>query len=355
MFYLENIYISFFLIIIFGVILNYILIKRFKILGLSNLLDSDYNKPQSFHNVSIPRIGGLIFYIIFVCVIFFFTKRFYYDLFFLASVCFFIGFADDMKLINSPSLRLFLLFLFINLIIYYFGIETPKFQILGLDEIISKNNLLRISLLSICFLFIINGSNFIDGYNGLLLIQFVIILIILAIINFNYFNFELLLLSCLFLSISVSLLLFNFPRAKLFLGDSGSYLIGGVSSYLLIKTSISTKLIIPPFFYACIIYYIFFEVVFSFFRKLIIEKKNPLHPDSKHLHMLLFKFLNKKSNNDAANYKTSLSLNLIYILSITPLIFFFENLFLLKMYFFCLLALYTFIYYLLRYLNSNSH
>jgi UDP-N-acetylmuramyl pentapeptide phosphotransferase/UDP-N-acetylglucosamine-1-phosphate transferase len=82
MFYLENIYISFFLIIIFGIILNYILIKRFKILRLSNLLDSDYNKPQSFHSVSIPRIGGLVFYIIFVCVIFFFTKRFYYDLFF---------------------------------------------------------------------------------------------------------------------------------------------------------------------------------------------------------------------------------------------------------------------------------
>ena len=88
MFYLENIYISFFLIIIFGVILNYILIKRFKILGLSNLLDSDYNKPQSFHNVSIPRIGGLAFYIIFVCIIFFFTKRFYYDLF-LKKVIFF--------------------------------------------------------------------------------------------------------------------------------------------------------------------------------------------------------------------------------------------------------------------------
>ena len=249
---------------------------------------------------------------------------------------------------------MFLLFLSINLIIYYFGIETPKFQILGLDEVLSKNNLLRIFLLSICFLFIINGSNFIDGYNGLLLIQFTIILIILIIINFNYYNFELLFISFLFLSISLSLLLFNFPRAKLFLGDSGSFVIGAVLSYLLIKTSISTKFIIPPFLYACIIYYIFFEVLFSFFRKLIIEKKNPLYPDSSQLHMLLFRCLTKKHNQFVANYKTSLWINLIYILSIIPLIFFFNNLFLVKFYFFFLIILYVIIYLFLYYLSLNN-
>lgn len=353
--YHENIHIFFFLIVIFGVFLNYILLKRLKTLRLNNLLDCDFNKPQSFHNESIPRIGGLVFYVLFIVVIFFFTERVYYDLIFLSLVCFFIGFADDIKLIKSPLLRLLLLFVFINFTIYYFGIETPKFQILGLDEILLKNNLFRIFLLSICFLFIINGANFIDGYNGLLLIQFIIILIILIFINYNYFNFELLFLCFLFLTISIPILLFNFPKAKLFLGDSGSYLIGGVISYLLIKTSTSTKLAIPSFVYACIIYYIFFEVVFSFFRKLILEKKNPFHPDSKHLHMLLFKFLNKKYNRNVANYKTTLYLNLIYILSIIPLIFFFENLLLLKIYFFSLLVFYIFIYYLLNYLNSNSH
>jgi len=256
---------------------------------------------------------------------------------------------------NSPKIRLMLLLFSINLIIFIFKIETPKFYILNLDVLLSKSIFLNIFLLSICFLIVINGSNFIDGYNGLLIGQFFIILVIINFINYYYFNYELLFLGVAFLALSISLLFFNFPKAKLFLGDSGSYLIGGILSYLLIKTSTSTKFLIPPFFFSCIIYYIFFEVIFSFFRKLIIEKKNPLHPDSKHLHMLLFKFLNKKYNNDAANYKTSLSLNLIYILSISPLIFFFENLFLLKIYFFCLLALYTFIYYLLRYLNSNSH
>jgi UDP-N-acetylmuramyl pentapeptide phosphotransferase/UDP-N-acetylglucosamine-1-phosphate transferase len=341
----------FFSTLIVGILFSYFLIKNYKILNLSNISDSDFNKPQAFHRKSVPRIGGILFYITFSIIIFFFAKKFYYDLFFLITACFIVGFVDDIKLINSPKLRLIFLLFSINLIIYHFGIETPKFQILSLDEIISTNSWLRIFLLSICFLFIINGSNFIDGFNGLLLGQFSIILIIVNIINFYYYNEELLFLGVCSLSLSLSLLLFNFPKAKLFLGDSGSFIIGATLSYLLIKTSISTKLIIPPFLYACIIYYIFFEVIFSFFRKLIIEKKSPIYPDSAHLHMLFFRLLSKKHNQVSANYKTGLCINLMYILSIIPLMFFFNNLSLVKLYFFFLIILYIFFYFFLYYLN----
>lgn len=348
MFILGNNYILFFITILFaGILLNYLLIKNYKILNLAKLLDAEFKKPQSFHKKSILRVGGLSFYIIFLIIIFFFTQRFYYDLFFLSTACFFIGFLDDIKIIKSPRVRLFFLLFSINLIIYYFDIETPKFQILNLDEILTQINWLRIFLLSICFIFIINGSNFIDGYNGLLIGQFSIILIILNIINFYFFNYELLFLGCAFLSLSISLLIFNFPKAKLFLGDSGSYLIGAILSYLLIKTSISTKSTIPPFFYACIVYYIFFEVIFSFFRKLIFEKKNPMFPDRKHLHMLIFNFLNKKCSLIKANYKTGLYVNLIYTTSLLPLIFFFKDFILIKIYFFLLLIFYALLYFFL--------
>jgi len=116
-------------------------------------------------------------------------------------------------------------------------------------------------------------------------------------------------------------------------------------SYLLIKTSTSTKFSIPPFFFACIIYYIFFEVVFSFFRKLIFEKKNPFYPDNKHLHMLLFKLFKKNNVLIKANYKTGLFINFIYLTSLLPLIFFYKNLFWLKIYFFLLLAFYLILYF----------
>jgi UDP-N-acetylmuramyl pentapeptide phosphotransferase/UDP-N-acetylglucosamine-1-phosphate transferase len=341
----SSIILNFFITLFLGISLNYLLIKNYKILNLTKLLDTEFKKPQSFHKKSTPRIGGLSLYILLLFAIFFLNDKFYYDLFFLSSVCFFIGFADDIKLIKSPKIRLVFLLFFINLIIHYFDIESPKFQIFNLDEILTKIDWLRIFLISICFLFIINGSNFIDGYNGLLIGQFSIILIILNIVNFYYLNYELFFLGVTLLSLSLSILVFNFPKAKLFLGDSGSYLIGCILSYLLLKTSILTKSIIPPFFYACIIYYIFFEVFFSFFRKLIIEKKSPLYPDRKHLHMLTFIFLNKKFSLIKANYKTGLYINLIYIISLIPLMFFYSNFFFLRIYFFLLLISYLLIYF----------
>jgi UDP-N-acetylmuramyl pentapeptide phosphotransferase/UDP-N-acetylglucosamine-1-phosphate transferase len=262
MFSIYNNFILLFLLILFlGVLLNYLLIKNYKKLNLKIFLDSDFKKPQSFHRENILRIGGLSFYIIFI-IIFFLNSKSYYDLFFLSSACFFIGLIDDIKLSNSPKIRLMLLLFSINLIIIIFKIETPKFYIFNLDVLLSKSIFLNIFLLSICFLIVINGSNFIDGYNGLLIGQFFIILVIINFINYYYFNYELLFLGVAFLALSISLLFFNFPKAKLFLGDSGSYLIGAILSYLLIKTSASTKFSIPPFFFACLVYYIFFEVFF---------------------------------------------------------------------------------------------
>jgi UDP-N-acetylmuramyl pentapeptide phosphotransferase/UDP-N-acetylglucosamine-1-phosphate transferase len=345
-----NIIFYFFLILFLGILLNFLLIKNYKVLNLSVFLDADFKKPQAFHEQKILRVGGISFYIIFSIIIFYISSKIFYDLFFLVSACFFVGLIDDVKLSNSPRLRLTLLFFLINFLIIIFNIETPQFQIFYIDIILSESKWLRFFLLSICFLIIINGSNFIDGYNGLLLGQFSIILIILNFINYYYFNSELLFLGTSFLAITLSLLFFNFPKARLFLGDSGSYLIGATLSYLLIKTSASTKLFIPPFFFGCLIYYISFEVIFSFFRKIMIEKKNPFYPDSNHLHMLLFKYFKKKNILIKANYKTGLSTNLIYLISLFPLIFFYQNLFFLKIYFFLLLLFYLVLYSSMRYI-----
>ena len=44
---------------------------------------------------------------------------------------------------------------------------------------------------------------------------------------------------------------------------------------------------ISSFFFCTLLFYLFFEVFFSFFRKLY-EGKSPIYPDDKHLHMLSF-------------------------------------------------------------------
>ena len=46
---------------------------------------------------------------------------------------------------------------------------------------------------------------------------------------------------------------------------------------------------------------------------------SPLHPDTKHLHMLLYKILLKKNNNKLkSNYSVAVIINLIYLILIIP-------------------------------------
>ena len=56
------------------------------------------------------------------------------------------------------------------------------------------------------------------------------------------------------------------------------------------------------------------------------EKRSPLFPDNKHLHMLLYKILVKKNNDKLkSNYYVSIVINLIYLILIIPSIFMMKN------------------------------
>jgi len=196
----------------------------------------------------------------------------------------------------------------------------------------------------LCFLFIINGSNLIDGYNGLLSIHTLIILINLFFVNYFGRNNDLAFLIFFMILILAVFLKYNFPKAKLFLGDSGSYFLGTIIAISTIKTSIANPLI-SPFYFCILLFYLFFEVFFSFIRKIVREKKSPLFPDDKHLHMLVYKYLVKKNGNKLkSNYSVALILNLVYLIMIIPSIFAMENGMFCKYYSILLFVTYLFFY-----------
>ena len=71
------------------------------------------------------------------------------------------------------------------------------------------------------FLFIINGANLIDGFDGLLALQLIIINTILLIINLdNNPNNQTLFITAQLIILAI-FFLFNFPKAKIFMGDGG--------------------------------------------------------------------------------------------------------------------------------------
>ena len=91
-----------------------------------------------------------------------------------------------------------------------------------------KNHIFSSLFVLLCFLFIINGANLIDGFNGLLAINLIIINVILAYININYGNNEFSIILISQIIVLIVFLLFNFPSAKIFFGDSGAYLMGSL-------------------------------------------------------------------------------------------------------------------------------
>lgn len=338
--------IFFFLLIIF----NFFLIKYYKYFFLKNIIDTDFNKPQAFHTQPAIRIGGIsiLFFLILFSI---FIKNDGYNNYFLAvitlSIIFFIlGFLEDIRITSAPLVRLFFLFFLSFVVLFYFDIHVLKTQIKFINNIIFANKFFSIIFVCLCLMFIVNGCNFIDGFNGLLIIHSLIIFTILYFVNIwnnNNLNIENFLF--FFILILISVLIFNFPKAKIFLGDSGAYIIGVILAITTIEISnLNPK--IPPFFFANLLFYVFFEVIFSFFRKIIVENKTPFAPDKKHLHMLIFKFLNKKIKNTLkANFLTSLIINIIYFIAIIPSLLYYNDEFFCKTYFFLLIFFYSFSYF----------
>tara|TARA_B100001250_G_C19756154_1_gene770193 strand:- start:287 stop:1345 length:1059 start_codon:yes stop_codon:yes gene_type:complete len=323
---LSNLILFFFL-VIFGLFFYkyfFLILNKF---NSKLFIDDEFKKPQAFHDISISTSGGIGIFISFLilCLYLFLTKQIvFYEYLSFCTLFFILGLMDDLKFNLKPKLRLVLMVIFLIFLVISNNFYIKNTGIEFLNRFL-EIDIFALFFISLCFLFIINGSNLIDGYNGLLGIHALIILINLFFVNFFGGNNDLAFLIFSMILIIAVFLKYNFPRAKLFLGDSGSYLLGTIIAVSTIKTSIANPLI-SPFYFCILLFYLFFEVFFSFIRKIVREKKSPLFPDNKHLHMLIYKFLFKQNNNKSkSNYSVTLILNSIYLIMIIPPIFMMKN------------------------------
>ena len=317
------------------------------------LLDKDFYKPQSFHKEPVSCVGGiasLVSLIIFLGIYNLLFSEFLYEYFFITSCLFFIGFLDDIKVRISPNLRLGLMIMSLIFFIAILSLQIKNIDLMFLNFLL-KNKIFSIFFTLMCFLFIINGSNLIDGFNGLLGINLLIINSVLLLINLNSSHFEFSILLIAQIIILISFLLFNFPTAKMFFGDSGSYLFGALTSLNIINTNNlnSDK---SSFFFCILLFYLFFEVFFSFLRK-VYQNKSPVLPDDKHLHMLSYQKINQIFGKEKSNYINSIVINLVYSALVLPCIYFSDNDIVCKYWFFSLLLIYIIIYNRLYHLTKN--
>ncbi len=205
-----------------------------------NLVDKP-NK-RKIHSKATAYTGGIAISIIFLVAIILFDT-FNKNLSLILSIGFLIsivGLVDDKYNLNTGGklslqvIPIFYLLVFADLVLnnlgdyHYFILDLGTFS-------------LPFTLL--CLLFLINAFNYFDGVDGLLSFTSISVILILYFLatensshflvkeqNIQFFLIILLIPICLFLFFNFSFL--NFP--KLFLGDSGSLLLGFIIAFILI-------------------------------------------------------------------------------------------------------------------------
>ena len=307
---------SLIIISIFILTITLILFIFYKKIALSkNFLD----KPQIFssHKSAVPTGAGIIL-IILILSFYFFLKsnllinleKLYfpnrdYLLIFSVFILGLINFYDDIKQ-THPLYRLCAHFACVMLSLSLFSFINHDLYAIIPEKVF-------LIFLIFFWVYLINIFNFLDGSDGYLSINSItcFLAFFLTSLHKEIFDFDFY-LSLLLILILVIYLFFNFPKAKIFMGDSGSitigYLIGYFSFVLLFNGNWNIAF--------AIIFYPLLDVSLTIIRKV----KNGYYPWERLFDYFFLRALKGQNFNHKKIFFISLSYNLLNLLNIILMI-----------------------------------
>ena len=287
-FFNSNSILVLFLTFLIGVLFSSLIIsskQKYKL-----FININFDGPQKIHDEFIPRFGGISFFLSILFCTFFYESEHKTKFYFMLIACFpafMSGICEDVTNLITPKIRLFASFLSAILFIILFEVKITHVGISFIDYALGLTVLsVIVSVLSISIL--IQGYNLIDGLNGLAIINFILLLLSVLIISYDV-KFHLLteFSICLILSI-LGVFIFNFPFGKIFLGDGGAYVLGAISSFIIIiLTQLNEN--IQPATALLLIVFPLYELLRSFFRRSLAGISTIFKPDDKHLHSVVYK------------------------------------------------------------------
>ena len=221
----------------FGVfVLSLLLIPKIRSIAIKLNL-SDAPGFRSSHTTPVPTFGGVIFYVSYIFILFFAqnldVNHVSVTLLVSISILFFTGLLDDFR---NLSPRIKFLFQIIGVAILMF---QPDFRIVSLHGFMGVYEIpLAISIAGSMFflLALINAFNLIDGIDGLSGITGIIIASFYSFVLFKLGYYFYLSISLATIGTLLAFLRFNFSiKRKIFMGDTGSLVIGLVLGLLTLK------------------------------------------------------------------------------------------------------------------------
>lgn len=254
----------------------------------------DVPDERKVHSAPIASLGGLGIFAGFIisCLVtipFSISPEFQY---FMAAafIIFFLGLKDDI-LIISPIKKFIGQVLAAFLLVYKGGIQiTSMHGFLGIYEMPEMFSLL---LTYFAVLVIINSFNLIDGVDGL-----AGSLGLMAMVIFGFYFLKVGAIPYAILAFSmagalIAFLIFNFEPAQIFMGDTGSLLLGLFNAILVIKfinlsasPDIATPIESSPALGFTILMIPLLDTLRVFAIR-IFNRRSPFSPDRNHIHHLL--------------------------------------------------------------------
>jgi len=268
---------------------------------------------------SVPLSGGLF---IFLGYLYFLNEEIFSFIFF-SLIVFILGIFSDLKLIKSAKKKFLLQIILILSYIIFNDVQISDTRIFLLDSIL-QNNYINYLFVSFCVLIIINGSNFIDGMNTLCIGYYLLISATIFYLQLNE-TITTKNISIFFIFVLILFVFLLNLTNQLYLGDSGSYLLGFSFSIFLISIYKFNQHI-SPFFIVLLLWYPSYENLFSIIRKNII-RRSPMYPDAKHIHQLVFFYISKKYDLSIflANTLTAQIINFYNLIIFSMGLFFITN------------------------------
>ncbi len=254
----------------------------------------DVPDARKSHDVPIPSLGGLGIFAGFIMsslVMISFGQAPEFQYFFAAAfVIFFLGLKDDILDI-SPIKKFIGQVLAAFLIIYKGNIQIQSMHgFLGINELPPMFSLIFTYLTVIV---IINSFNLIDGVDGL---AGSLALMAAAIFGIYFYEANMLPYAILSFSLAgtlVAFLIFNFQPARIFMGDTGSLLLGLVNAILVIKfinvanlPDAKIPIIASPAVGFTVLMIPLLDTLRVFGIR-ISHRRSPFSPDRNHVHHLL--------------------------------------------------------------------
>jgi len=258
--------------------------------------------PQKLHTRTVPRIGGIAIALGLLAGLA--SARIQLAgsgvlsnwLWLVAALALAFGFglAEDLTRRIGPWVRLSATFAAAAIASAGGSLVLTRFDFAPLDALLTMHIVMAFALTLFCVGAVAHAYNLSDGLNGLLGGLALAACCVIGSVAGQIGDRDASVFAVALGGASLGFLLLNFPRAHLFAGDSGAYLIGTAVAFLGIMLAIRNPGVSPWLAFLSVIYP-FTDTTFAILRRMW-QGRGIMQPDAEHLHSLLARWLARKSS-----------------------------------------------------------